>query len=71
MKLQVVMLDRYRTEVAVSYENQCVPYGRRLVSIELTPEQSKALEPRVVSEPGTNARFEEIGEVWIEKEPTT
>ena len=39
MKLQVVMLDRHRTEMAIVHENSCVPYGRRLVSIELTEER--------------------------------
>jgi len=66
MKLQVVMLDRFRTEMAIVHENSCVPYGRRLVTIELTDEQCTALVPRVVGQSGIHDRHEEIGEVWIE-----
>ena len=62
----VVMLDRFRTEMAITFENQCVPYGRRLVTIELTDEQQDALVPRVVGQSGVTDRYEEIGDVWIE-----
>lgn len=70
MKLQVTMLDRLRTEVAIVHENQHVPYGRRQVTIELTPEQAAQLAPHSLGWSGGSERFEEIGEVWIEQEIT-
>jgi len=67
MKLQVVMLDRHRTEMAIMHENSCVPYGRRLVSIELTAEQVEALKPESVGYSQGEERFEQIGDVWLEE----
>jgi hypothetical protein len=68
VKLQVVMLDRHRTEMAIVHENSCVPYGRRLVSIELTAEQVSALAPQSVGYSQGEERFEQIGDVWLEEE---
>jgi hypothetical protein len=67
MKLQVVMLDRHRTEMAIMHENSCVPYGRRLVSIELTEEQVAALAPQSVGTSQGKEQFEQIGDVWLEE----
>ena len=69
MKLMVVILDRFRTEFALTYENQAVPYGRRIVSIELTKEQSEALRLRELGVANGQKRFEEVGEVWLEGGP--
>ena len=66
MKLTVVMLDRQRTRFAIVYENQSVPYGKRTVQIELTPEQLEMIRPRKVGTEGGVDVFEEIGEHWLE-----
>ena len=68
IKLQVTMLDTWRTSCAISYENEHVPYGRRQVTVELTPEQVAQLEPREVGRDGRKAVLEEIGPVWLEME---
>lgn len=64
--LRVVMLDTHRTYVAAAYGDEHVPYGRRLVSIPLTPEQCAMLQPRVVGMSGGKEVAEEIGDVWLE-----
>ena len=64
--LRVVMLDTWRTHCAHVHENDHVPYGRRLVSIELTPEQLAMIEPRKLGVDCGQDRHEEVGEVWLE-----
>lgn len=66
MKLTVVMEDRYRTEIAIVHENQHVDYGRRVVQIELTPEQLRQLSPRQVGTRGRTPVYEQYGSVWLE-----
>ena len=39
LTLSVIIEDRYRTYVGMVHEQQVVPYGRRTVQIQLTPEQ--------------------------------
>jgi hypothetical protein len=70
MKLMVVMLDTWRTSCAIQHENSFLPYGRRIVEIELTPDQAAALAPRKVGE-GQAGKFiyEDMGDVWIEPTP--
>jgi len=71
MKLNVVMIDTFRTYIAVAYENDHLPYGRRLVQIELTPEQVEKLRPRELGSAQGKPFFEEIGQVWLEKDEPT
>lgn len=66
MKLTVIMLDRYRTEVAIIHENQHVDYGRRVVQIELTEDQLRQLAPRNVGQRGRTPVYEEYGPAWLE-----
>lgn len=66
MKLQVVMLDTHRTRMSIVHENEHIPYGRRLVTIELTEAQAAKLLPRKVGSECGNPIFEEIGEVWLD-----
>lgn len=66
MVLRVVMLDTWRTEMAITHEGQAMPYGRRLVTIELTPEQRAALAPRRLGVRCGDDVFEERGDAWIE-----
>lgn len=66
MKLRVVMLDTHRTQMALQHENESIPYGRRLVTIELTQEQSAMLERKSVGFNSNAEAFEEIGDVWLE-----
>ena len=66
MKLQVVMLDKHRTDIAIQWQNECVPFGRRLVTIELTTEQLAMLAPRELGQDGGRKCFETLGESWLE-----
>lgn len=66
--LQVTMLNTWSTHCAIVHENQGRPYGRRQVTIDLTPEQVEQLQPKVVGQDGADDRHEEIGEVWLEVE---
>ena len=66
MKLTVMLVDTWRTQMALNYENSYMPYIRRTVQIELTAEQIKAIQPRKVGEDRGKYVFEEIGEVWLE-----
>ena len=47
-------------------ENYGIPPGRRLVKIDLTPEQAAALEPREVGRRNGKPLYEECGETWLE-----
>ena len=64
--LRVVMLDTQRTSIAARFENERVPYGRRLVSIPLTPEQVALLSPRETGVSNGRTTVEEYGDSWIE-----
>lgn len=66
MKLTIVMEDRWRTECAIVHENEHVPYGRRTVHIELTPEQLKQIEPRYLGNRGLTKIYEHHGQCWLE-----
>lgn len=66
MKLMVIMLDTFDAEMSVVHLGQTKPFGRRFVSIELTPDQVKKLKPRHLGKSGGTDRFEELGEVWLE-----
>ena len=64
--LTVVFANTWRTTVAVVHENQELPYSFRTVRVELTDEQMKALEPRVVGQDGTIDVYEDIYNSWLE-----
>ena len=66
MKLTVVMLDTWQTQIAIQYENEHRPYGKRTVQIELSPEQIRQLDPRKLGTSGGHDVHETIGEVWLE-----
>lgn len=66
MRLHVVMLDTWRTQMAILYENETVPYGRRAVVVELTEEQAKTLSRRCVGVNGGRDVYEDIGDVCLE-----
>lgn len=49
-------------------ENEHVPYRRRTVTVELTPEQVAQLKPRVVGHSSGADVREEILTCWVENE---
>ena len=67
MKLTVVMLDTQRSYLALVHENQSIPYRKRLVEIELSPEQVDKLTPRKTGSNGTKNTYEERGEIYLEE----
>lgn len=67
MKLTVIMLNTQRTCITITCDNEWVPYGRRTVQIELTPEQLETLKPRHVGQNQGKDVYEEIGQVWLEE----
>ena len=58
MKLMVELVNTHRTRMAVIHENDWLPFQRRIVSIELTPDQIAAIAPRELGV--------ECGNVWLE-----
>ena len=64
--LTVVLADRHRTVSAIVNENEHVPYGRRTVQIELTPEQREAIAPRCLFPGGRSPVHEHILDCWLE-----
>lgn len=69
MKVTFVLADTHRTYVAVVHENEHVPYRRRTVTIELTPEQVAQLAPRRVGVSQGADVYEETLTCWLENEP--
>lgn len=68
MKITVVILDTWQTISAINCLGEALPFGKRSVQIELTPEQKKQLELREVGESGVNKVYEQYGSCWIEPE---
>lgn len=66
MKLTVVMVNTWRTQIAIVHENSFLPYTRRTVQIELTQEQVAALAPQKLGVNCGKDVHEEMGEVWLE-----
>jgi hypothetical protein len=69
--LCVELLDTHRTTIAVVHLNEHLPFGRRVVQIELTQEQQDKISPK---ELGTNQGikvYEQIGNIWIQEENIT
>lgn len=68
MRLTVIMLDTARTQSAIAHENEWVPYGRRTVHVELTPEQCDQLKPRnLTPHKKVDPILETVGEVFLEE----
>lgn len=68
MKLHFILADTHQTRMRLIHENEWVPYKKRVVTIELTPEQSEQIRPRLVGHEGNSDCFEEILEVFMEEE---
>lgn len=66
MKVTVILVNTLRTRVAVVHENDHLPFSRRTVQIELTPDQEAAIAGRVVGTWQGEDVFEEIGGCWLE-----
>ena len=66
MKLMVIMHDSHRTNIAVTYENEWLPHGRRVVEVALTPAQVEQLKPHVLGTWDGKSILEQIGETWLE-----
>ncbi len=73
MRLQVVMINDQRRVDGMTYEGEMYPLEKRLVSIDLTPEQVEMLRPRVIGLGAYNQslkvrpnRHEFRGDVWLE-----
>lgn len=66
MILTAIMLNTFRTRIALEYENEAIPFGRRTVHIELTPDQIEQLKPQHVGVERGKDVYEEFGGCWIE-----
>lgn len=64
--LTVVLADTHRTRMAIVHENESIPYQRRTVQIELTPEQMAAIAPRKVGFENGCDVYEEMYSSWLE-----
>jgi hypothetical protein len=69
VKVTFVLADTHRTSVAIQFENEHIPFLRRTVTIELTPEQVAQLSPRRVGIANGVDAFEETLTCWLENEP--
>ncbi len=67
MKLHFILADTHRTYVAVVHENEYVPYRKRIVTIELTPEQMEKIKPRKIGEMQGKEVYEELLDVILER----
>lgn len=68
MKLHFVLADTWRTYMAEAYSGEHHPYKKRIVTIELTPEQIKAVKPRKVGTNGGEPVYEDLLEIIPEEE---
>jgi len=68
VKLHFVLADTWVTTCAVMHENQITPYRKRIVTVELTPEQMQTIAPRCVGYNGSTPMFEELLEVILERD---
>lgn len=66
MKLIVELVNTFRTRLAVHHENDHIPFRRRIVCIELTPDQIKKLEPKKLGTDQGADVFEELGNIWVQ-----
>jgi hypothetical protein len=66
MRLTVIIADTWSTTMRLQHENECIPYRRRTVHLDLTPEQCSALDLRIVGRTGIKDVYEEILQCWLE-----
>jgi len=66
IKLHFVLADTLATYLSLIYENEHRPYRKRVVTIELTPEQMEAIAPRSVGWCDGTERYEELLDVILE-----
>lgn len=66
VKLHFILADTYRTYLATAFDNEHVPYRKRIVTIELTPEQMEAIKPRKVGVDQGKDVYEEVLDVILE-----
>ena len=71
MKLTVIMVNTHRTAIAIRYENDHMPFTRRVVSVDLTPDQVEMLKPMEVGTWSGKPVYEEIGQSWLEVDTNT
>lgn len=64
--LTVVFLNTFDCETSVIHLGSPQPFVRRSVQIELTPEQVKELQPRVLGKDRGADRYEKRVECWLE-----
>ena len=67
MKLHIILADTWRSIMTREMTNQAVPFTKRVVTIELTPEQEEAVKPQHVGTNGGVDMYEEILEVIVEE----
>lgn len=66
MKITFIIIDPHPTYVALVFENECRPWLKRTVQIELTPEQEKAISLRETGQYTTAGVTHKIREEIIE-----
>jgi hypothetical protein len=66
MKLHFVWADTWRNRMAIIHENESFPYQKRVVTVELTPEQLETIQPQRVGQEGLQPQYEEFYEVIAE-----
>ena len=64
--LTVVMANSWVTYGAIVHEQEWMPWERRSVRIELTPEQMQKLQPREVGTDRGKPIYEFIAQCWLE-----
>ena len=68
MKITFIIANTWETAMRLNFENECVPYRKRIVTIDLTPEQKEKLILRKVGVDRGQDVYEEIIECFIENE---
>ena len=66
MKITFIIVNTFGTYIAKKHLQECEPYKRRSVSIELTPEQLQKLQLKEVGEENGKKFNEEILDCFIE-----
>ena len=66
MKVNVIMLNTFDAEIAITHLGESRPFKKRLVTIHLTKEQEEALQPRLLGLLNGEDCYEEYGDAWLE-----
>jgi len=66
MTLRFIWANTYRNRMAIIHENESIPWQKRVVSIELTPEQLSAIQPQHLGSDCGQPVYEEFFEVIAE-----